>query len=231
MPQKWKLRAGLLQPSKTEFREACFPETSSRLPRIPEDAEAQLDLKNSGTAEFGTVPLRQVLASIFDRDVSSIPEIKKTYVDSELNLDPVDGLMIVSGKDRRGSLEDLDIVCSQNAEVKRQLFHFQWPGRWNRVKGKRCTLMTWIGIMMLSPSRIAGHLLRLSAKTLCRFFGGDEKLVDKLAEKRQARERLSFTDPVPAAGISPGDKIKEAMRAAVTHLSNQIKTLALEICA
>jgi hypothetical protein len=136
------------------------------------------------------IQLRSELAIILEKPKEEVSLIKH----KDGLYDPIDGLMIMSEKDRRHCAEDLRIICDRYADVDEKLVHIQFNGQGSRPDSKGCDLPTLVEIMMLSPSKKAATIRRLAAVTLCRVLGGDVGLAKQILEINRVQDHMKINE-------------------------------------
>jgi hypothetical protein len=165
--------------AKAKTKASAVPPSASPLPAVDQKL----------------LQLRSELAIILEKPEEEVRLIKQK---DEL-YDPVDGLMIMSDKNRNDAAEDLRIICERYADMKEKLLHIQFGGQGNHSNSKGCDLPTLVEIMMLSPSRKGAAIRRLAAVTLCRVLGGDTGLARQILDINRVQEHLKENEiPHPA---------------------------------
>lgn len=128
--------------------------------------------KTYDTEDPKSLELRKELAMILDKPVEEIIPIKckdgKWY-------DPIDGLMIISDKDRNHAGQELREICINYADVHQKLVNISFVGQGSRPDSKGCDLPTFVEIMMLSTSKKGAVVRRFAATTVCRVLGDRRK--------------------------------------------------------
>lgn len=136
--------------------------------------------------------LRSQLAELMQKEPEELPIVK--YHDGLF--DPVDVLMMVSGKNRNHSAEELRNICEKYVDVNDKIVNVDvFRGRGMRPDSKGADLPTILEIVVLSPSRAAARIRRGIVEVFCRVYGGDLSLVPKLFEARRVQEHLRQIDP------------------------------------
>jgi hypothetical protein len=139
--------------------------------------------------------LRSELSIILERPEEEVSLIKH----KNGFYDPIDGLMIMSDKNRNDAGKDLRIICEQYADVQQKLLNIQFDGQGSRSDSRGCDLPTLVEIMMLSPSKKAAAIRRLAAVTLCRVLGGDVGLAKQILEINRVQDHMKINEiPNPA---------------------------------
>ncbi len=168
-----------------------------RAPRT-EQATAQAEARAEEVAPETDLAVREALAEALGRGVDAVPRIKR----SRNGLyDPVDGLVLVSGKDRNNAAEDLRAILLAYSDVNDNIVHVQFEVRGSRPDSKGCDLPTFVEIMMLSRSRAAAAVRRKAAEVLCRVLGGDVSLAERICQHRRVQEHLKESDPEHPARV------------------------------
>lgn len=154
------------------------------------DRKRRAKKASSSTVDDGVndklVVLRAELATALDKPVDEIRQIK--YKDGLY--DPVDGLMLMSEKNRNHAGEDLRLICVKFPDVHEKLVNIAYDDQGSRPDSKGCDLPTLLEIMMLSPSRNSGTLRRKIVVTFCRVLGGDATLANQILEIRRVQDAL-----------------------------------------
>jgi hypothetical protein len=192
------------------------PQPPHEDPEVERKRQSHRDRRAKAKAKASSAPasslinekllqLRSELAIILEKPEEEVSLIKH----KDGLYDPIDGLMIMSDKNRHDSAEDLRIICERYADMGEKLRHIcVFDGQGNHSNSKGCDLPTLVEIMMLSPSKKAAAIRRLAAVTLCRVLGGDVGLAKQILEINRVQDHMKINEiPHPARVF--GQYVKE----------------------